>query len=147
MTQLNKKDLNNGNVVRFLIPMDPIPLQRPRLSRGNVYDPQVSIKRQVAMFMNGQWNQITLIGNLSLAIAFYFHIPDSWSRKQKEKVAAKRKGSRPDLSNLIKFYEDVMQDIGIFKDDAQIVEIYAQKLYDDGANPRVEITLKEVNET
>ncbi len=78
---------------------------------------------------------------------FYFEIPASWSQKKKEKVAGKRKSSRPDASNCFKFYEDVMQDIGFYKDDAQIVAISAEKFYDDGQGARVVITLKEVNET
>jgi Holliday junction resolvase RusA-like endonuclease len=141
------KDPTKSNVVRFTVPMDPIPLGRPRLSRYKVYDPQVLLKRQVALFLRPQWNMIPLDGNISLEIIFYFHIPDSWSAKKKEKVAGKRKGGRPDLSNCIKFYEDVMQDIGVYKDDAQIVEISAQKLYDDGNGARVIIALKELNET
>lgn len=134
------------NVVRFCIPLEPIPLQRPRLSRFKVYDPQSNIKQQIAYIFRNQWDNVSLFGDLLLQITCYFSIPSSWSRKQKEKVAAKRKGTRPDLSNLIKFYEDVMQDIGIFKDDAQIVEISAKKLYDDGQGPRVEIQLQEISD-
>jgi len=125
---------------------NPIPLKRHRTYNNVSYDSQKKLKEQIGWLIKNQVNSY-LIGNLFLDIVFYFEIPSSWSRCKKEKVAAKRKGSRPDLSNLIKFYEDVMQDVGLYKDDSQIVDISSKKLYDDGQGARVEITLKEVNET
>jgi Holliday junction resolvase RusA-like endonuclease len=127
---------------------EPIALQRHRtLKNGMTYDPQRQLKYQTGIQLKTQVNfrniDSFLDEDLSLNITFYFEIPASWSKRKKEKVAGKRKGSRPDLTNLIKYYEDVLQDIGVFKDDKQIVEITAKKLYDDGQGPRIEIVLKE----
>jgi Holliday junction resolvase RusA-like endonuclease len=149
LTKDNQNRLNKSIVV--WIRGDPIPLQRPKLGRNGTYDPQKDLKYQTGIQLKTQVNfnydYSSLDGDLSLDITFYFEIPKSWSLKKKEKVAGKRKSSRPDLSNLIKYYEDVMQDIGIYKDDSQIVAISAEKFYDDGQGARVVITLKEVNET
>jgi Holliday junction resolvase RusA-like endonuclease len=49
--------------------------------------------------------------------------------------------SRPDLSNMIKFYEDVAQGI-LFSDDSKIAKITATKVYDE--MPRVEIIITNV---
>jgi Holliday junction resolvase RusA-like endonuclease len=150
LTDQDSNRLNKSIVV--WIRGDPIPLQRARSTkRGITYDPQKDLKYQVGIQLKSQINfkydYSSLDGNLSLDIKFYFEMPASWSAKKKEKFAGKRKGSRPDTSNCFKFYEDVMQDIGIYKDDSQIVAISAEKFYDDGQGARVVITLKEVNET
>ena len=152
MKYLTDQDSNRSNKsIVVWIRGDPIPLQRPKLGRNGTYDPQKDLKYQTGIRLKSQINfnydYSSLDGDLSLDITFYFEIPKSWSLKKKEKVAGKRKSSRPDLSNLIKYYEDVMQDIDLFNDDSQIVEITARKLYDDGQGARVVITLKEVNET
>ena len=156
MTNEVGKRLTKSIVVSIM--GDPIPLQRTRLRSSSyagqghkVYDPQKDLKTIIGIQLKSRIKRncdySSLDGHLSLNLLFYFEIPRSWSLKKKEKVAAKRKSSRPDLSNLIKFYEDVMQDIGLFEDDAQIVAISAEKFYDDGQGARVVITLKEVNET
>jgi len=150
LTKDNQNRLNKSIVV--WIRGDPIPLQRARSTKkGITYDPQKDLKYQIGIQLKSQikfnYDYYSLDGNLSLNIMFYFEIPASWSKKKKEKVAGKRKGTRPDTSNCFKFYEDVMQDIGIYKDDSQIVAISAEKFYDDGQGARVVITLKEVNET
>ena len=152
MKYLTDKDGNRLNKsIVVSISGDPIPLQRPKLGRNGTYDPQKDLKYQTGIQLKTQVNfnydYSSLDGDLSLDITFYFEIPKSWSLKKKEKVVGKRKSSRPDLSNLIKYYEDVMQDIDLFNDDSQIVEITARKLYDDGQGARVVLTLKEVNET
>ena len=152
LTDQDQKDLTNSIVVT--ISGNPIPLQRPRLrsyaNQGSkVFDSQKDLKYKVGLQLKSYinfFNKVSFLdGNLSLKITFYFELPNSWPIKKKEKVSGKRKRSRPDLTNLIKFYEDFMQDIDLFKDDAQIVEITAQKLYDDGQGPRVEIILKEID--
>lgn len=147
----NNQNLSTKSIV-VSIPGDPIPWKRVKRGRyGNAYDAQKDLKYQIGIQLktqvNFKYDYSCLDGNLSLNLMFYFEIPASWSQKKKEKVAGKRKGTRPDTSNCFKFYEDLMQDIGLYKDDAQIVAISAEKFYDDGQGARVVITLKEVNET
>jgi crossover junction endodeoxyribonuclease RusA len=49
-----------------------------------------------------------------------------------------------DLDNRLKISQDALKGI-CFEDDRQIIEIHAYR-FDDKTNPRVEITLKEINE-
>jgi Holliday junction resolvase RusA-like endonuclease len=51
---------------------------------------------------------------------------------------------RGDLDNRLKISQDALKGI-CFADDKQIVEIHAYR-FDDKANPRIEIDLKEINE-
>ena len=133
------------NVVRFNISHTPIPLKRPRFYNGNVYDSQKQEKFAIGLLMKRQYLILpSLLGKISMDITFYFPISRAASKIKKQKMLGTPNSNRPDLSNCIKFYEDVMQDIRIFKDDAQIVEINARKLYDGGNGPRVEITLREI---
>jgi Holliday junction resolvase RusA-like endonuclease len=50
--------------------------------------------------------------------------------------------SKPDLSNLLKFMEDLAVDIRILKDDCLIAETTCRKVYDD--NPRTEFIFQEI---
>lgn len=148
LTDMSQNRPTNSNVVSFTIAYEPIPWKRPGTNRQNIrFDEQKAIKLQIANLIRSNVPKYYLEGCLEMIITFYFPIPASWSRKQKEKVAGKRKGSRPDNTNCAKFYEDLFQDMGFYWDDAQISDHTIKKRYDDGNGSRVEITLKEVNET
>ena len=124
-------------IVRYIIPGNPIPLARPRLVGKIVYDSQKKLKRKIwelLILLHG--NNPQYEGALHLSIVFFMKKPkgkklENWHQK------------RPDLSNMIKFYEDVASGI-IFKDDAQIAKITASKVYDNV--PRVEFTITSLNE-
>ena len=144
LTSREQKDLIKSNVACFTIQGNPISLNRPRFSLGKIYDSQKQEKLLVGLILKSQLIS-SLVGNLSMDIKFYFPISRAVSHKKQKELRGTFRGVRPDLSNCIKFYEDVMQNVGIYKDDAQIVEITSQKLYDDGAGPRVEITLRQLS--
>lgn len=84
-----------------------------------------------------------LIGDLALEVDFYFQIPKSTSKKNKELMNRKviRHNKKPDLDNCIKLIADALNTIA-YKDDNQIVEVRAYKYYSD--EPRVEVCIKEV---
>ncbi len=149
----SKKDATNSNVVYFVIPGNPIPLKRPRFSNGKVYDSQKQEKLLVGLILQRQIrlrqgyagqgkSNPTLTGCIYMDITFYFPISRAVSNIKKQKMILAPHFSRPDISNCIKFYEDVLQENGIFRDDAQIGVIFAKKLYD--TTPRTEITLREI---
>lgn len=73
---------------------------------------------------------------------FYMPIPSSWSPKKKERAHTEtlRHVTRPDVDNLIKLYQDCMNQI-IIEDDSQVAIGYAVKLY--SAIPRTEIEVLE----
>jgi Holliday junction resolvase RusA-like endonuclease len=115
---------------------------------GNIaYDSQKDEKYIAGMQMRWEIGNIPKIkGCIFMKISWFHPIPKSWSLKKQLAAKGTFKKSRPDKSNLVKFYEDVMQEIGVFVDDAQIVASWEEKLYDDGQGPRIEIFLKEISD-
>lgn len=72
-------------------------------------------------------------------ITFFFKIPASHYKKRDEMLGTPL-SHKPDLSNLVKFYEDAGNGI-LYKDDCVIVELKASKVYGD--EEMTEITLIE----
>lgn len=62
-----------------------------------------------------------LEGALSLRVSWIFLTKD---KKKNDSF----KSTRPDLDNLNKLLQDVMTDLGFFKDDAQIAKLHCRKL-------------------
>lgn len=95
-----------------------------------------------------------LEGPLQAQMRFYFVPPKSWS--EKKRTAAKWVPSRPDLDNYVKAILDSLGDkfvkVGdirvadtcVFRDDAQICELVAQKRY--GSRAEIIITISELTE-
>lgn len=77
-----------------------------------------------------------LEGPLVLVLTFYFVKPKGAKRRKYPHV-------RPDLDNTVKAVKDSLNGL-IWKDDAQIVDLIAQKRYGDP--PRVEIIIQELEE-
>lgn len=86
-------------------------------------------------------------GSLKIDAIFYIRSPKYISSKKKlrkkleaEKIFCSKK---PDIDNYLKSLLDSMTGI-VFKDDGQIVECRARKLY--SLSPRIEFTIKEILE-
>lgn len=126
----------------FVIPGDPIPLARARFGNNKVWDSQKQIK-----FGFGAQLQTQFIGHdqfkgpVRLDIDFYFKPAQSISEKKKLEKYGQWHAIKPDISNLIKFVEDVATGI-LFHDDCLIATLSASKHYDD--NARTEITIIEL---
>jgi Holliday junction resolvase RusA-like endonuclease len=127
----------------FIIPGDPIPLARPRLGKGHVYDSQAELKLVVGWELrNQQWEMETLgfdDGPLKISFEFGMRMP-KMSVKKKLGIIDRPHIKRPDLSNLIKFYEDAALGI-LYKDDSIIAEISAKKIYVEEPYTKMEIEL------
>ncbi len=123
---------------KYVINGNPIPLARPRFGKNNVYDSQKSEKEGVAWYVRFlRKDEHILKGPLQMEIRFFL-------KKPMKKMKKIWHDTKPDLSNLIKFYEDVC--IGIlYEDDKQISKIIASKVYDD--EPRTEIILTVLGES
>lgn len=131
--------------IALVVMGDPTPLARPRYSANRrVYDSQRERKMIVGIDMHRQLPETfeQLSGAISLQINFYMPISTNLSRVKREARLGKFHLSRPDLSNLIKFYEDIGTDIGIYKDDSLIAVIQSKKIYD--YVPRTEIIFEEI---
>lgn len=120
--------------MRYIIPGNPVALQRPRFNQGQKrpWDPQKKIKEQFAFIIRAQ-NKISLMyqGPLEIDITFFM------GHKKKNGYHS----SVPDLDNMIKFLQDVAQGI-LFENDSLIASIKARKVYDE--NPRTEFTIREL---
>lgn len=81
-----------------------------------------------------------LTGPLHLYVTFYMQIPTSLSLKKKQNLNKSPHLIKPDLDNLIKFVNDVCNDI-LFADDAIVASITARKVYD--SKPRTEFYFEE----
>ena len=127
-------------VARYCIDGDPIALARPRFGDGRVYDRQKQLKLIVGISLQSQHDEAPIFdGPLSLNIAFYLPILSA----KKFKLNTKPHTQTPDLSNLIKFYEDMMTSI-VYKDDKTIACIVARKFY--STNPRTEIIISQIED-
>jgi len=130
--------------MKYILKGKPIPLKRPKLSTRPVphaYDPQKHIKKDSQTELRIQHGYSKLIQDpISLDITFFMPIPISLSKKKKKQLTGQKHYKRPDLSNLIKYLEDIAQGI-LFRDDAIISTINAKKIYDP--NPRTEFIIKK----
>lgn len=121
----------------------PIPLARPRFSGTVVYDPQKSLRFAKAIELKAQHNHTWQFeGPLHMELIFYMPIAKSLSKIRRTQTNHKVHSKKPDLSNLIKFVEDVATDI-LFTDDSLIASIRAFKLYSN--DPRTELSLYEID--
>ena len=128
--------------MKFVLYGNPIPLARHRTANGRTYDPQKALKNGLHWDLLAQAPKCkSLSGPLELHITFFMPIPKSLSSKKYDALLLTPHYKKPDLSNLIKFYEDICNGL-IYKDDAQIVSISAKKLYD--SEPRTEFKLTEI---
>lgn len=129
------------------LPGKPVPKLRQRtLKAGHSYDPQHNLKLSYRSVLQSEWQSYKgtfLSKPIAIAIDFdfYFQPPVSWS-KQKQKVAINLAHHviKPDISNLVKFYEDVMNGI-LFEDDSQIAELVARKRYAEQDGTKIQIRI------
>ncbi len=122
---------------RYIIQGVPIPLMRTRKTATRVYDPQKDIKERLGWEIAAQHHLPMYTGPLRLEVEFYFPMAKSLSKKHSEMIGTYHV-YKPDLSNLIKLVEDVVQGI-IYKDDCIIAQINATKTYSN--EPRTEFTI------
>lgn len=82
---------------------------------------------------------------LLLEIKAYFKIPTSASKKRKALMedGKIRPTKKPDIDNVFKAIADSLNGIA-YKDDSQIISGTVSKFYSE--QPRVEVTIKEINE-
>ncbi len=126
-------------MITFTLPIDPFPKLRPRLGRGgHVRTPQKTrnFENSVRVMANPYRPKELLLGPIKIVVDFYMKPP---ARGRREYPT-----TRPDTDNLIKSVSDSLNGI-MWKDDSQIVEIYARKLYDYvNRKGRIVVTIEEM---
>lgn len=129
--------------MNIFIPWKPLPLQRARgRSVGRrimFYDSQAKEKQAFADLVKSELRRSVFpVYNADeiLCVSLTFTLPCPKSRKPG------RHGSRPDLSNLIKFVEDALNGV-LWKDDAQIAYLQSSKWYSDQEGVRIHVWIDE----
>jgi len=129
-----------------VVPGEPKPLQRPRFSRGRVFDPSCADKRawfaHVAHTMPGE----QLAGPLRVDLVFRMKRPKThFSAKRHPNGRQKLKPNAPtqvmkrvDCDNQIKFVLDALNE-HLYADDSQVQDIRAQKCWASGDNACTEV--------
>ena len=127
---------------------NPTPLARPRFSGecSKVYDSQKSIKLCHGLEIAKQHDEchgegLVLTGRpLRLILNSFLHIPKC-SQKRKEILKNSYHFYKPDLSNLVKYVEDICTGV-VYSDDCLISEIVASKRY--CFEPRTEFRIEVI---
>lgn len=125
----------------YVLPGIPIPLQRPQHGNGHIWDPQKQKKVITAISITSlHEGNPKFTGPLHLDITFYFPIPQRGQRSKTTWVN-KPHEIKPDISNCIKYIEDVCNKL-LYDDDSSIASLHSQKLYDH--IPRTEFYIVEL---
>jgi Holliday junction resolvase RusA-like endonuclease len=121
----------------YVLQGDPVPLARARHGRHGIYDSQKNTKLIASITIQSQHNNQPLYeGSIHLDIMFYMKIP---KMKRNNNLEGCYHVFKPDLSNLIKFVEDLCTSI-LYHDDSLICSISAAKKYSN--EPRTEFEVK-----
>lgn len=130
--------------IELVIPYAPVAKARPRMAKtGHAYTPEKTrqYEKIVQFCFNRKYScmqQPLTDKPVSVTLLFYMPIPKSFSKK---KIAELRQNKmvcpkKPDIDNLTKAVLDALNGRA-YKDDNQIVELFARKEY--GEQPRTEI--------
>lgn len=136
-------------ILSFEIPGVPVAQGRPRFStRGGfmkAYDPEKSrrYKQHVQNVAKKYAPEEPLSGPLEVRLVFYRPMLKSFSKKREQEArdGLYRPTTRPDIDNHIKSVLDGLNGL-VFKDDAQIITLIAEKYYSD--EPRVYVEILEM---
>ena len=114
--------------------MNPVAMGRPRAGKGGrIYTPPTSRKymTKAAVFLTGDMIDFPPIGAdilIKIESNFVAKRPKRLCRK-KDPDSRIWKASRPDIDNLEKMLFDVLGEVHVFSDDAQIVSSHSEKYY------------------
>ena len=137
----------NLKMIKFTIPGKPKALKRHRVSKfGGMYDPSSKDKKDIMIQMAQFKPKVPLDGNIALTLRFTLPRPKNHYRTGKYKHLLKDSSPelhsvKPDLSNLVKLYEDILQP-DFYVDDSQICVLYAFKEY--GKEPETHVQIEEI---
>ncbi len=129
--------------MKFRVNLQPVAKGRPRFTtRGKFAKAYTDAKTRDAEDNFAAQSvkykpEVPIEGAIKLTLVFASIKPKSKPKKVKHWT------TRPDLDNFIKLVKDALNNI-FWKDDSQIIEVNAKKIYDDNVYTDVEI--EEVDE-
>jgi len=124
--------------IKLTFPISPVAKERPRTSfySGSVYTPVKTciFENHVKKLARLQFKNSLITFAMSVKIVFRLERPKSVKREYPS--------VRPDIDNYIKSILDALQGI-VFKDDGQIIKLYAEKIYSESFGIDIEFTVIE----
>jgi Holliday junction resolvase RusA-like endonuclease len=134
------------------IPGNPVAKRRPRFFRRGkgvgTYNSQETEEGKAQLFIANQWRGNPTDKAVAVDMRFFVERPKSHfgtgrnSEKLKKSAPAFPTESRKDVDNMAKFFLDCMNGI-VFRDDRQVVRLFAEKSYAYASGTRIEIEIME----
>jgi Holliday junction resolvase RusA-like endonuclease len=118
----------------IVLDTEPLATPRPRSvsfgGRARSYMPKkyTAWKAGLVEYIKDNYTIEQIEQPVHLSLVFVYNRPKRLQRK-KDTRSRILKCSRPDIDNLCKAAMDVLQDAGVFKDDAIVVSLEAKKFY------------------
>ena len=119
---------------------DPVGKMRAGRKGKFSYDPQQKLKEGYKWQIRSLYREEPIQSPVIVDVVFMMPIPKSTSKvKQRAMInGTYHHMVKPDVDNLQKFILDVLNDI-VFKDDAQVIEIRAKKIYSSKPGTHVRV--------
>jgi len=127
---------------KFFIEIIPFPQARPRISKFGTYDPSKKKKKKLGLLIYDKYRYEPTELPVALDIIFHMPIPKSSSKKSQKELLGTPYLKKKDIDNLVKSTLDSMTGI-VFKDDCQVWQCNAKKIYSDVAGIEISITIYE----
>ncbi|GIO36233.1 hypothetical protein J41TS12_10940 [Paenibacillus antibioticophila] len=136
-------------IVQFTIYGEPVAQGRPKFSTAGgfakAYDPAKSrdYKDYVRLAATEHAPKVPLEGPIGMVLTVYRSTPKSFSKRRAALAEAGEitPTTKPDVDNYLKGVKDALKGI-IWRDDSQVVEVYARKRY--STRPRIEVKIKQL---
>lgn len=136
-----------GTALTIELPGEPCGKGRPRFSRrtGHAYTPAKTRSYESMLqgaAIDAMKGRGMFEGALAVTVEAYFSVPPSWSKSKRAAALLNltRPTKRPDADNIMKLLDSF--NAVVWRDDAQIVEGTAIKLYSD--RPRMVVKVMEI---
>lgn len=136
--------------VHFTIPGEPQGKARPRVVRGkdgraHTYTPEKTAQYEALIRQEYRRQGGVRFPDgavLSVRLVAWYAVPKSASKQRRAAMLAGEllPTKKPDLDNIAKAICDALNGIA-YRDDAQVVELYAEKRWDE--IPRVDVEIRE----
>lgn len=131
--------------IHFQVDGEPQGKARPRFTRyGKPYTPKktADYEKAIRAAFKGAGGELTEYP-VRVSITAYYRIPQSASKRMQAQMMenAVLPMKRPDIDNIGKSVLDALNGIA-YKDDAQVCELFVQKLY--SREPMIVVTVREL---
>jgi Holliday junction resolvase RusA-like endonuclease len=127
--------------MRFEVPGKPFAKQRPRFNRktGRVYTPDQTVTYEGMVARRAADMGLPVLeGPVRLKITAIFEPAKSWSKQKRADHLWNPHTQKPDLDNIEKAIMDALNGVA-FKDDSQVCDKVARKMWGSTAKTIVEV--------